>query len=431
MKRGIQSFLLLFVCLFLLLLAGCGDNDAATDNSGNENDNDEVNDAGNDDDNDDGDSDNAGEVTGDPIKIGVLTSQTGILEAYGHQMIKGFDIGLDYATDGTRVVNGRPIEVIIRDTQTEPQVAVQQATELYENEGVDILVGAASSGDTLAVLPLAEVYERIMIVEPAVADAITGSEWNPYIFRTGRNSSQDAVAGAAAIASDGTDIAILAPNYAFGLDGAEAFKEAAEALGANIVLEEFPAPDATDFTANIQRIIDADPEYLFVIWSGANSPWQALQDMGVQDRGITISTGAPDIAALYTMDDLIGMEGFSVYHYTLPNNPVNDYLVEEHMRLHDGEVPDLFTAGGMASAIAAVEALTLTGGDTNADALRDAMKGMSFDSPKGTMTFREEDHQALQALYAIELQEHEDYDYPLPVLIRELSPEETAPPIRN
>lgn len=367
----------------------------------------------------------------DTIKIGVLTSQTGILEAYGHQMIKGFEIGLDYATNGTREVNGKKIEVIIRDTQTDPQVAVQQATELYENENIDILVGAASSGDTLAVLPLAETYERIMIVEPAVADQITGSEWNPYIFRTGRNSSQDAVAGAAAIAGPGTKIAILAPNYAFGLDGAAAFKEAAEALGADIVLEEYPAPDATDFTANVQRIIEAKPEYLFVIWAGANSPWRALQDMGVQDRGITISTGAPDIAALYTMGDLIGMEGFSVYHYTLPNNAVNDYLVEEHKKRFNGEVPDLFTAGGMASAIAAVEALKKTNGDATADKLRDAMRGMSFNTPKGMMTFRAEDHQALQTMYAIRLENHPDYPYPLPVLLKELSPEETAPPIRN
>ncbi|MCD8511051.1 MAG: substrate-binding domain-containing protein [Bacillus sp. (in: Bacteria)] len=425
MKRGLQSFLLLLMSLFLVMLVACGDEGTDADPAPGA-------DAGGDtSETDDTTDEGTAEVTGDPIKIGILTSQTGILEAYGHQMIKGFEIGLDYATDGTRAVNGRPIEIIIRDTQTDPQVAVQQATELYENEEVDILVGAASSGDTLAVLPLAEVYERIMIVEPAVADAITGSEWNPFIFRTGRNSSQDAVAGAAAIASEGTDIAILAPNYAFGLDGAEAFKEAAEALGANIVLEEFPAPDATDFTANIQRIIDSKPEYLFVIWAGANSPWQALKDMGVQERGITISTGAPDIAALYTMDDLIGMQGFTVYHYTLPSNPVNDFLVEEHKKRHNGEVPDLFTAGGMASAMAAVEALTQTNGDASADALREAMKGMTFDSPKGPMTFRSEDHQALQSLYAIELQEHPDYDYPLPVLIRELSPEDTAPPIRN
>jgi branched-chain amino acid transport system substrate-binding protein len=426
-RRALQLGLLLLSMLLIFTLAACGGDpetstepkeDASTDSSTettNENDTSKA----------------ESEEPKEPIKIGVLTTKTGILEAYGNQMLKGFYIGLDYATNGTREINGHPIEVIEKDTQTDPQVAVQKATELFEDENVDILVGSASSGDTLAVLPLAEAYQKIMIVEPAVADSITGSEWNPYIFRTGRNSSQDAVAGAAAIASAGTKIAVLAPNYAFGLDGAAAFKEAAEALGAEIVLEEYPAPDATDFTANIQKVIDADPDYLFVIWAGANAPWRAINDMGVADRGITVSTGAPDIAALSTMENLIGMEGFTVYHHTLPSNAVNDFLVEEHQKRHDGEVPDLFTPGGMASAIAAVEALKQSNGATDADTLIGVMEGMEFDSPKGKMTFRAEDHQALQPMYAIRLEKVDGFDYPVPVLIRELSAEETAPPIRN
>ncbi|GAK13280.1 substrate-binding domain-containing protein [Geomicrobium sp. JCM 19039] len=366
----------------------------------------------------------------DPVKIGVLTSQTGLLEAYGNQMINGFQIGIDYATDGTREVAGREIEVMIRDTQTDPQVAVQQATELYEDEEVDILVGAADSGDTLAVLPLAETYDRIMIVEPAVADAITGEEWNPNIFRTGRNSTQDAIAGAAAIAEEGTQIAVYAPNSSFGLDGAEAFIEEAERLGAEIVLEEYPAPDTTDFTSSVQRVIEADPDYMFVIWAGSNTPWGSFNDMGLTDRGITISTGAPDIAALGTMGDLIGMEGFSVYHYTLPDNEVNDYLISEHEEEH-GSPPDLFTAGGMASAMAAVQALEESEGAADADTLIKVMEGMTFDTPKGPMTFRAEDHQALQTMYSITLEDNPDYEYPLPILNEALEPEQTEPPIRN
>ena len=79
-------------------------------------------------------------------------------------------------------VAGKKIEVVWEDTETKPEVAVQKATKLLEDDGVDFLVGSSSSGDTLAVLPLAEEYEKIMIVEPAVADSITGSEFNPYIF---------------------------------------------------------------------------------------------------------------------------------------------------------------------------------------------------------------------------------------------------------
>ncbi|KPL61482.1 substrate-binding domain-containing protein [Rossellomorea vietnamensis] len=364
------------------------------------------------------------------VKIGVLASLTGALESYGKQTKQGFELGLEYATDGKMEVAGKKIEVVYEDTETKPEVAVQKATKLLEEDEVDFLVGSSSSGDTLAVLPLAEEYEKIMLVEPAVADSITGSEFNPYIFRTARNSSQDAIAGAAAIAKDGVKIATLAPDYSFGRDGVAAFKEAAEKLGADIVLEEYADPAATDFTSNIQKVIDSKPEYLFVIWAGANSPWNQIADMKLQEKGIKISTGAPDIAALSAMEPLVGMEGFSVYYHELPDNEINDWLVEEHQKKYD-EVPDLFTPGGMSSAISIVEAIKKTEGDLDADTLIDTMEGMSFETPKGTMTFREEDHQALQTLYAIKLEKKEGVPYPVPVLIRELSPEETAPPIRN
>jgi branched-chain amino acid transport system substrate-binding protein len=366
-----------------------------------------------------------------PIKIGLLASQTGALEVYGKQTIEGFKLGLEYATGGTMEVNGHKLELVIEDTETKPEVAVQKATKLLEEDKVDFLVGSTSSGDTLAVLPLAEEYQKVMIVEPAVADSITGANWNKYIFRTGRNSSQDAVAGAAAIAAPGVKIATLAPDYAFGRDGVSAFKEAAVKLGAEVVLEEYADPKATDFTANIQKIMDAKPDYLFVVWAGANTPWNQIADMKLQDKGIKISTGAPDIAALKTMGASVGMEGFTVYYHDLPSNPVNDWLVEEHKKRFNGAVPDLFTPGGMTAAIAVVEAIKKTDGDVSADTLIAAMEGMSFDTPKGTMTFRPEDHQAMQPLYAIRLETKEGFDYPVPVLIRELSAEETAPPIRN
>ncbi|MBA4495219.1 substrate-binding domain-containing protein [Paenactinomyces guangxiensis] len=370
-----------------------------------------------------------GNSAGDPIKIGVLASMTGSLESYGKQTVNGFQLGLDYATQGTREVHGRKVEVIIEDTETKAEVAIKKATKLLEEDQVDILVGSSSSADTLAVLPLAEEYQKVMIVEPAVADSITGAEWNRYIFRTARNSYQDAIAGAAAIAKPGVKIATLAPDYAFGRDGVKAFKQAAEKLGGRVIHQEYADPKATDFTSHLQKIINAKPDYLFVVWAGANTPWNQIAEMKLQERGIKISTGVPDLPALKTMAGLVGMEGFTVYFHTLPKNKVNDWLISEHKKRFNGQVPDLFTPGGMSAAIAAVEALKKTEGDASADALIPVMEGMSFETPKGTMMFRKEDHQALQTLYAIKLEK--GTEYPNPVLIRELTPEETAPPVLN
>ncbi|WP_216828382.1 substrate-binding domain-containing protein [Alkalihalobacterium elongatum] len=410
-KKFFLSFLSLMLGIFLL--TACGSNDTSSEPEGNV------------------DPEEMDTETEEVVRVGVLTSLTGALEAYGAQTVKGFELGLEYATNGTMEVAGKKIEYIIEDTETQPDVAVQKATRLLEDYNVDFIVGSSSSGDTLAVLPLVEEYEKIMIVEPAVADSITGANWNKHIFRTGRSSSQDAIAGAAAIAADGVKIATLAQDNAFGRDGVGAFAQTAKELGADVVHEEYADPAGVDFAANIQRIINAEPDYLFVIWAGANSPWGQLADMKIQDRGIQISTGAPDIAALRTMDAVVGMKGFTVYHHSLPSNEVNDWLVEEHQKRHGGEMPDLFTPGGFSAAMAVVQALENSNGATDADTLIETMRGMTFDTPKGPMTFRPEDHQAMQTMYAITLERTDDFDYPVPVIIRELSPEETAPPILN
>lgn len=417
LKKTWLGFFIALIAIFLL--AACSSSDTGSNETSNENPPKTTTPA----------ADEKKEL--EVVKIGLLTSVTGALEAYGAQTIKGFELGLDYATGGTMEVAGKRIEFVIEDTETQPDVAVQKATRLLEDHKVDFIVGSSSSGDTLAVLPLMEEYKKIMVVEPAVADSITGSNWNKYIFRTGRSSSQDAVAGAAAIAKPGVKIATLAQDFAFGRDGVAAFKKAAEALGAELMHEEFADPAGVDFSSNIQRIINAKPDYLFVIWAGANSPWGQLEDMRVQERGIKLSTGAPDIAALRTMEDMIGMEGFTVYHHSLPDNEVNDWLVAEHQKRHNGEMPDLFTPGGFASAMAIVAALEKTNGNLDTETLIAAMEGMTFDTPKGPMTFRPEDHQALQTMYAIRLERTDEFDYPVPVLLRELSPEESAPEIMN
>ncbi|SMB99194.1 amino acid/amide ABC transporter substrate-binding protein, HAAT family [Thermanaeromonas toyohensis ToBE] len=368
-----------------------------------------------------------------PIKIGILASLSGALESYGKDTVTGFELGLEYATKGTKEVAGRRIEVIAEDTTTKPDVAKQKALKLLEQDKVDILVGCSSSADALAVLPLAQEYKRIMVVEPAVADSITGAQWNKYIFRTARNSSQDALAVASAIASakPGATVAILAQDYSFGREGAAAFVKLGEPKGLKVILQEFAPMNATDFTAHIQRIINAKPDYLFVIWAGsANTPWKQIQDMKVAEKGIRIITGTPEIAAMKAMWGMVGQEGYSVYYHGLPKNPVNDWLVEEHKKRYN-RPPDLFTPGGFAAAVAIVRALEKTGGDTNAEKLIEVMEGMSFETPKGTMTFRKEDHQALQTLYHIRFEKKEGFDYPVPVLIREIKPEETAPPIMN
>ena len=92
---------------------------------------------------------------------------------------------------------------------------------------------------------------------------------------------------------------------------------------------------------------------------------------------------------------------------------------------------DFFTAGGMSAGIALVEALKKTGGATDTEKLIAAMEGMSFESPKGKMTFRKEDHQAMQSMYHFKIKVDPAFAWGVPELVREIKPEEMQIPIRN
>jgi branched-chain amino acid transport system substrate-binding protein len=373
-------------------------------------------------------------LTAEPIKIGLLQGLSGPLEVYGKQEITGFKMGLEYATKGTNKILGRDVELLIEDTQLKADRAKMLLTKFYSDDKVDLAVGPTSSGVALAILPVARDFKKILIVEPAVADAITGSAWNRYIFRTGRNSSQDAISNAAAISKPGVSIACIAQDYAFGRDGVAAYKEAAEKLGAKIVHEEYADLKATDFIAPVQKIIEAlkdkpEPKYVFVIWAGKGGPIPQLISSGLDKYGIQITSGGNVIPVLKLMKPLAGMRGSIYYYYENPKNPINDWFVKEHFKRFN-EPPDFFTCGGFASAMAVVEGINKAGG-TDTEKLIAAMEGMSFDTPKGKMTFRKEDHQALQSMFAFKLVVKDDVEWAIPQLEKELSMEEIVPPIMN
>jgi branched-chain amino acid transport system substrate-binding protein len=366
------------------------------------------------------------------IRIAHVYDKTGPLEAYAKQTQTGLLMGLEFATGGTMTVAGHKITVVERDTQGKPDIAKSQLAAAYADDKADIAVGPTSSGVALAMLPVAEEYRKLLLVEPAVADAITGDKWNRYIFRTGRNSSQDAISNGVALDKEGVSIAILAQDYAFGRDGAKAFREAV--TKAKIVHEEYLPTATTDFTAGAQRLFDAlkdkpGRKVIFIIWAGSGNPFKIV-DLNPQRFGIELASGGNILPAMAAYKNLPGMEGATYYYYGIPKNPVNTWLVTEHEKRFKSP-PDFFTAGGMSAGIALVEALKKTAGSADTEKLITTMEGMSFETPKGRMTFRREDHQAMQSMYHFRIKVDPALAWGVPELIREIKPEEMTIPVRN
>jgi branched-chain amino acid transport system substrate-binding protein len=124
------------------------------------------------------------------------------------------------------------------------------------------------------------------------------------------------------------------------------------------------------------------------------------------------------------------MEGATYYFYELPKNPANDWLVAEHKKRFN-QPPDFFTCGGMSAAMSVVAGLTKTKGASDSETLVAAMEGMEFDTPKGKMVFRKEDHQALQSMYHFKIRVDPNVAWAIPELVRELKIEDMKIPIQN
>src|SRR4029079_12828351 len=122
-------------------------------------------------------------------------------------------------TEGKMAIDGRKLVVIAKDDQGKPDLAKTLLEHAYADDNAHTAVSITSSGAALAMLPVAQDQGKVLIVEPAVADQITGDKWNRFIFRTARNSTQDALAAAVALGSGEVSVATLAQDSAFGRDG--------------------------------------------------------------------------------------------------------------------------------------------------------------------------------------------------------------------
>lgn len=367
----------------------------------------------------------------DTLKIGLMVDQSGALALYGFELEYGFRLGLEYATDGTMEIGGRPVEIIVRDNGSDADTAASQARELIEDEGVEILVGAPSSGVTVALQQVALDYDVILFAAPGASPAITQENFNVNTFRVCRNTYQDFLTFAAYASENlGDNFEIFAADYEFGRGSATAAEAVYGALGFNFVTDTIYAPlETTDFTQYIQQILDAAPDVLLPIWAGdgAVTLFQQFSELGVFDQ-MTVAMGmnSNDVVALSDPAQ-IGLTGWIVYHYDFPQTEINDWLTEQYAEQYE-DVPDLFSECSFATAQALAEAVAATEGDTLPETMIPALESLIFEGPKGVYGIRPADHQALAPMYVVEFSTLDTETSQFFTLLQEVDALTIAPP---
>ncbi|MCA9910526.1 MAG: ABC transporter substrate-binding protein, partial [Anaerolineae bacterium] len=288
---------------------------------------------------------------GEPLKIGLMVDQSGPLTIYGIELENGFKLGLLYSAgvDPTEYdslddalaaveIAGRPVEVIVRDNGSDADTASSQARELIEQEGVELLVGAPSSGVMTGVQQVALDSDVVLFAAPAASPAITGPNFNVNTFRICSNTFQDFLAFAPYATQElGTNFVILAVDNDFGRASAAAAGVLASA-GITFVSDPIYAPlETTDFTPYLQQVLDSGADAVLPIWAGDGSVtlFQQIAELGVQDRmAVVAAFNSNDIVAV-SDPSTIGNISWIVYHYSFPQNEINDWMVEKHEAVYD------------------------------------------------------------------------------------------------
>ncbi len=358
-----------------------------------------------------------------PVDISIITSQTGPLAAYGEAYLAGFDAGLDYATDGTGTVDGRELNIDITDDAGDADKAVTAAKDVI-GQGKKIIIGTVSSGIALALAEQAEQNKVLYISGPAAADAITGV--NAYTFRSGRQSYQD-VATAGTFIGDpaGKSVLVFGQDTAFGQGNVAAATAVLGGQGATVTSLLVPE-DATEFTPFAQQIVDTQPDLVFVAWAGATSGamWEALSQQGVFDS-VPVATGLGDISTYGAYGPASDKISFLNHYFGGATDNAENKAMVSFLEA-EGKNADLFSPDGFVAAQMVVQAVREGGGD-DVEAMIASLEGWTFDSVKGSITVRAEDHAMIQPMFQVTLVA--DGDSWAPSLITAVDAEAVTPPV--
>lgn len=206
---------------------------------------------------------------GEPYKVGAIFAMTGVAAALGQPEADTAEM-VEKMVNDAGGINGRPLQIIIRDTKGEETEALAAIKELIEKEGVLAIAGPSRSGTTLGIIDAIEKAE-IPMVSCAASAKIT-TPVNKWVFKTPQTDA-DAVVNLYAYLGkhDISKVAVITVSNGFGVSGLEQLKAQAEDAGIEIVAtEEFQGSD-TDMIAQLTRIKNTDAEGV-ICWGVGPAP---------------------------------------------------------------------------------------------------------------------------------------------------------------
>jgi branched-chain amino acid transport system substrate-binding protein len=333
----------------------------------------------------------------DTLKIGLILPMTGPFASTGRQIEAAAKLYMQQKGD---TVAGKKIQLILKDDTGTADVTKRLAQELIVNDKIAVMAGFGLTPLALAPAPLATQAKVPEVVMAAATSTIT--EASPFIVRTSFTLPQATVPMADWAAQNGIKkVATLVSDYGPGIDAEKAFTAAFTAKGGQV--ENLRVPLANpDFSPFLQKVADAKPDALFVfVPSGIGSQFmKQFVERGLDKSGIKL-IGPGDVTAdalLNNMGD-VALGAITTQHYSAAHDsPENKAFVEAFKKANNGMRPNFMAVGGYDGMHLIYEGLKKTNGE-GGQALVDAMKGMSWTSPRGPVSIDPQTRDIVQNIY--------------------------------
>ena len=332
----------------------------------------------------------------EPIKIGEINHYKR-LAAFAGPYKNGIELKLEEINAAGGVL-GRPLEFIFRDDDGQPGEAIKIAEELMTRDGAVMITGSILSNVGLAIASLAAEKEFVYLAAEPLADAVVWEQGNAYTFRL-RSSTymQAAMLAEEAAKTDATKYATIAPNYAYGKDAVAAFKKALTALRPDVefVAEQWPALFKIKAGSEVQAIERAKPDAIYNVTFGSDLAKFVREGTTrglFQGRDVYgLLSGEPEYLEPLGGEAPEGWVVTGFPWYAFEDGPAKDF-VDDYMAKY-GENPKLGSIVGYMT-VQSIAAVLTKAGSTETDAIRAAFAGLEVDTPAGTITYRDIDHQS-------------------------------------
>ncbi|MFT8246426.1 ABC transporter substrate-binding protein [Roseomonas sp. BN140053] len=334
----------------------------------------------------------------DPLKVGLIVPLTGPFTSTGKQIEAAMRLYLQH--NGVTVA-GRTVELVVRDDGNVADATRRLAQELVVNEKVAVLAGFGLTPLALAAAPIATRAKVPMVVTAAATSSIT--EASPFVARTALAIPQAAVTMADwAFDNNLRKVVTIVSDYGPGLDTEKWFADRLKAKGGQIA-EAMRVPLANpDFAPFLQRAKDAAPQAVFIfVPSGAGSVFmKQFAERGLDQSGIKL-IGTGDV----TDDDILNAMGdpalgcVTAHHYSASHDSALNKRFVEGMKQTANLRANFMGVSGYDGLALICKAVEKTGGDTDGTKLVEAMKGQSWESPRGPISIDPQTRDIVQNIY--------------------------------